>query len=217
MSQQFTIPSVEDIIVAQTMKKLSSVFECQVFAGSAEERLHLLRKSNKAPNYPYMFLSLDRMSRFPGRYNSALVGRYGVTSFTENNIEYRVRLMPTLFNFTVEFITNDFNGTHGVSQFAKRWVFAGRNGYLKFNVRYGAGLVLPLHMELDEDVNVGELSNKAESAPEYNIRLNLIVEGFVSENQLSPVGQIQELEFQSNLELENQKGEFWGFPQGVKK
>jgi hypothetical protein len=91
----------------------------------------------------------------------------------------------------IEYMTNKFDGLeNSVRFFARRWLFARRCGYLKFNVNYGK-LELPISLTLSDAVTIPELENKVETETVYKTVVNLTVHGYISEPELGVQGILQ--------------------------
>lgn len=105
-----------------------------------------------------------------------------------------VRVLPTNFDFEVEFVTNKFLGGQGsVMGFQKRWLFARRAGWLKFNVDYGR-LQFPISLTLSEQVQTPQGENKVEAESKYLVTSTLTVHGYTSEEMLATQGVVTTVE-----------------------
>lgn len=188
---------IEDLIYTGLVQRMQQVFGCLPVITTASDKTALIARlrSGDQVEYPYMFLTIQSVAHNKESYSANGIARRGLTTLVEQDQIYNVRLMPVNIEIEVEFHTNKFQGigSEAVLTFAKRWMFAYRCGYLKFNVEYGR-LNVAVSMTLNESVSTPPLENKTETETAYKVTSSLTLHGYVSEAQLATQGRITSLE-----------------------
>lgn len=203
---------IEDLIYTGLVQRMQQVFGCVATIVTASDKTALIERlrSGDAVEYPYLFLTIQNVAHNKESYAANGIARRGLTTLVENDQLYNVRLMPVNIEFEVEFHTNKFQGigANAALTFAKRWLFAYRCGYLKFNVEYGR-LNVAISLTLNESVSTPPLENKTETEAAYKVSSSLTLHGYVSEAELATQGRINTLEV--NQVLANADGSVEGY------
>lgn len=209
------IEPVERLVLEGLSRKFAKAFSCrQTLITSAYEKSRLLarRKDGKDLEYPMAFLKVTGIGGAADRYVSPYLARTGaqIVATDDDNSSIAVKLLPANFQVEVEYRTNEFDLSvdHSVLAFSRRWLFARRNGYLKFNVAYGK-VSLQIGAILDEQVNVPERSSTTEQAPEYLVTASLQLLGWVSEPITKTIGTVNAVDVQASL-----GSNFWAYGPG---
>lgn len=206
------ITPIETLILQGLVDRFQQVFNCVCAYGNTFDRIKIIEKllEGKDVKYPYAFLNIQTLSHNIDSYATNVMARTGLESYVldSNNAMYKVRLMPTAFEVEVIFISNEFfgNSQRSILEFTRRWLFARRNGYLKFNVNYGANLTLRISAALSESITLPTQDNKTERQSDYELTTSLTVQGYTSEPKLVQSGIVTD--FQVNNAL---TGEVWEF------
>lgn len=186
MDQQIITP-IENFIFNGITNKLHQVFGCYVQFSNSENKVQEMLKirKEKGIKFPYLFVSLSDTSFTQDYYNSNYLSRHGMTVKVADsgNALAKVKLLPCTFTFKVEYFTDRNDASVGSALwFTKRWMFARRLGYLKFNIKYGQTYSCPVL--LDESLSQPTKPQESDAMACYQIDGNFTVNGFVSEAQL---------------------------------
>lgn len=196
------IQPIEDFVFAGLVKRFSEVFGCRTIITTSMDKTRTLARlfDGKPVEYPYAFLTPSSLSHNKESYQNHMLTRRGLTITHSNERRQMARLLPTNFSIEVEYHTNQFTGIDAktVTGFVRRWLFAYKCGYLKFNIQYGQ-LEVRVGVTLDESVSTPMLENKVEQESSYKITANLVVHGWMSEPILGSQGTISEIDVQVAL------------------
>lgn len=194
---QTVIQPIEDLMFSGFQSRFQQVFDCPVIYTTATDKAKLIKRmfEGKEISYPYAFITIQSISPNTDSYNSNSLARNGLVTVSQNNIAYRVRLIPAKFELEIEYVTNKFQGLDAgsVLTFAKRWLFARKNGYLKFNINYGR-LAIGISAILSNTANTPLRDNVLEAESVYTITNTLSLNGYISEPVLGTIGVIQDIE-----------------------
>lgn len=187
------IQPVETFVFDGLVQRFAQVFGCRAIIVTTTDKTQTLQKmfEGRPVEYPYAFLSLKTFAADSESYAGNMLARRGVPIAVTDNKLYSARILPTKFEFEVEFHTNKFNGieVQTVTGFARRWLFARRCGYLKFNIKYGR-VEMPCGTTLDESVAIPTLENKVETEAVYKVTTTMTIKGWSSEPVLGTQGVI---------------------------
>lgn len=198
------IEPVESFILKGLAGRCQQTFDCPVAYGNAADRIKILEKlfGGKPVEYPYIFINIQRMAFNRESYASNRLARSGIYCLVEddNRSAHRVRLLPSNYETEIIYVTNSINGTDQKSglEFQRRWLFAMRNGSLKFNVRYGR-LKIRIGVTLGDSVETPQLENKTEQETKYEFIGTAVVNGYVSEPMLGQSGIVQRVDYREVL------------------
>ena len=186
MDQQILKP-IENFIFNGITNKLHQVFGCYVQFSNSENKMQEMLKirKEKGIKFPYLFVSLSETSFTQDYYNSNYLSRHGIVVRVADsgNALAKVKMMPCTFSFRTEFFTDKNDASVGsVLWFTKRWMFARRLGYLKFNIKYGKTFSCPVI--LDESLSQPTKPQESDTMACYQVEGNFTVNGFVSESQI---------------------------------
>jgi hypothetical protein len=188
---------LEDFVFEGLSKRVQEVFDSICIITTAQDKTKALEKflSGKKVEYPYIFITPQTLGPNKESYSTNQMARRGLRTVVGENQMQTVRVLPANFDFEIELITNKFMGPapYSVMGFARRWMFAARCGYLKFNIQYGS-LSLGISLTLADQVTLPSLENKVETETAYKVTATLTVHGYVSEPILGSQGIINELE-----------------------
>lgn len=181
MDQQTLVP-IENFIFDGVSQRLSRCFNCYVQYSDAENKtLEFEKIRKKQVKFPYLFHNLISVQSIDDMYNNGVLARKGIWVNRESyNVRSSVRLLYTRFEMQATYYTNRDAGTDSVLFFMRRWLFARRLGYLKFNVNYG-NTKLACHIELSESVNHPTQPSEMDAMPVYAVESTFTVLGYMSE------------------------------------
>lgn len=210
--QQVTIQPLEELILAGFQSRFQQVFSCLAIYTTSSDKTRLIQRvfNGKTITYPYAFITLQNISANTNSYNSNSLARNGLIAYSKNDLAYRTKLIPTNFEIEIEYVTNKFQGTEAgsVLTFIKRYLFARKNGYLKFNVNYGR-LAISVSVTLNNSTNTPVRENLLESESVYKVTNTVTIHGYISEPALGTIGVIQNIEV--DAELVNSDGSIPGY------
>lgn len=196
------IQPIETFVFDGLVKRFSEVFQCKTVITTTQDKTRTLKRmfEGREVEYPYAFLTMGTMARNNESYVNRMMARRGLRVMATDTQSKQARLIPTNFNFEIEYHTNKFNGIEAttVTGFARRWLFARDCGYLKFNIQYGH-LETRIGLSLDETVNTPPLENKVDTEAVYKVTSSLVVHGYVSEPILGSKGIISEIDLETVL------------------
>ncbi len=190
------IQPIEDFVFEGLARRMSQVFGCRCIHTNANDKTKAIARlfEGKQVTYPYMFIVLQSLSQNTDSYTTNRLARRGVSIHSSDSQSHTVRMLPTNFEFEIEYVTNKFKSLEqgSVLSFSRRWLFARRCGYLKFNIKYGR-LALWISSTLGDTVAIPSLENKVETETAYKSTVNLTVHGYISEPELGTQGIVQDL------------------------
>lgn len=190
------IQPIENFVFEGLSKRMSQVFGCRCIHTNANDKTKTLARvfEGKPVVYPYMFLVMQSLSQNTESYTTNKMARQGVSLQSSEGQSNTVRMIPANFEFEVEYVTNKFQSLEqgSVLAFSRRWLFARRCGYLKFNIKYGR-LALWISSTLGDSVTIPQLENKVETETSYKSTVNLTVHGYISEPELGTQGVVQDV------------------------
>lgn len=180
---------------------MRQVFGCPCVYSTSNDETQALSKmfGGKPVEYPYIFVSISTVGANHESYATNRMARRGVPVVVSDEQVGMLRLLPTSFECEVKFVTNRFSDIDqgSVTSFSRRWLFARRCGYLKFNINYGR-LNFPIGIEMTDSVPVPKLENKVEQESAYPpITVSLTVKGYMSEPELGSQGIVNTVEVDS--------------------
>jgi hypothetical protein len=191
---------VETLVFDGLSKRFAEVFQCRVALTTTQDKTRTIQRffEGREVEYPYAFLTVQSIAHNKESYTSPTLSRRGVPIVTNDGQAFTARLLPTNFTIEVEFHTNKYRGIEPstVLSYARRWLFAYKCGYLKFNVQYGR-LALRIGMTMDDTVPTPPLENKLETEAVYKIVSSIVVHGWSSEPVLGSQGIIQTIDLQT--------------------
>ena len=208
------ITPIENFIFNGIVNKLHKVFGCFVQFVNSESRVQTMQSVRKNARLPYMFVLLDSINYADQYYNANYLSRHGLTlklADTKNALA-RVKFLPCTFNMRVEYLTNKRDGDNSTVFFIKRWMFARRLGYLKFDVTYGEKFSCPVQM--DDQISQPIREQETEGMALYTIEANLSINGFVSESQILTSGVLNDLSVETKVSgcKQSENAVFWEWP-----
>lgn len=194
------IQPIEHFVLNGILKRFTEVFQCKAIITTTTDKTRALERfmSGNKVEYPYAFLTVQSLAHNKESYQSTTLTRRGVPIATGQGQQFVARLLPTNFTLEVEFHTNKYQGMEAqtVMGYARRWLFAFKCGYLKFNVQYGQ-LPVWIGVTMDDTVPTPPLENKVETETTYKITSNLVVHGWMSEPILGSQGVVEEIDLET--------------------
>lgn len=194
-----TLQPVDYFALAGLAQKITQQFRAPaIYTTSPDQTRQLQAVQGKTPEYPYIFLNVQSWSAASDRYNANRLSRAGVpVSINTSGNQYEMaRVVPANFEVEVTFVTNTQSGSdaslNSVSGFARRWLFARRNGSLNFTVNYGM-TDFAITCTLSESVPTPPRESATDQPTEYRSQTNLTLHGYVSEPVLGKRGRVQEI------------------------
>lgn len=196
------IQPIEEFVFKGLVQRASQVFGCRAILVTANDKQAALAKTfNGQPvEYPYLFITPGSLSNNTESYATNFLARKGLMTTVGEKQGMVVKLMPANFETEFEFCTNKFMAVEqgSVLSYAKRWLFARRAGWLKFNVEYGR-LRLPISLTLADSVPTPPMENKTENESVYKIVSTCTVHGWISEATLQTQGVVNTIELQTTI------------------
>jgi len=193
------IQPIESFVLDGLLKRFATVFQCRAIITTTNDKTKTLQKffDGKDVEYPYAFLTIQSLAHNKESYQSTSLTRRGVPIASGQDQAFTARMLPTNFNIEVEFHTNKYSGLEPqtVLGYVRRWLFAYKCGYLKFNIQYGQ-VPIRIGITMDDNVPTPPLENKVEQESVYKITSNLVVHGWTSEPILGSHGVISEIDLQ---------------------
>lgn len=190
------VKPIEDFVFEGLSKRIQQVFQCICIHTSSNDKTKALERvfEGRSVQYPYIFMIVQTLGPNTESYATNRMARRGLLTTVHDGFAQAVRMMPANFEIQIEYVTNKFQSVEqgSVIAFARRWLFARRCGYLKFNIKYGR-LALWISSTLNDSVTIPELGNKVETESAYTATVNLTVHGYISEPDLGTQGIVQEL------------------------
>lgn len=191
-----SLQPVEDLVFVGLVQRFQQVFDCPPIITTNNDKTKSLERflNGKEVTYPYIFLTPSTFSPNIESYSTNVLARRGIIAVVNEGFAQTVRILPVNFDFEVEFITNRFQGLAqgSVMAFIRRWLFARRCGYLKFNINYGR-LEIKISLQLSDSVPFAPMENKTEQEASYKVSTSMTVHGYMSEPELGTQGVIQEM------------------------
>lgn len=196
-SSQTAIQSIEELMLAGFQARFQQVFNCLVIYTTSTDRTRLVQRMFQGRDvvYPYAFITLQSISPNHNSYNSNSLARNGLIALTNGSQASRVRLIPMNFELEIEYITNKFQSfdPNSVLSFVRRWMFARKNGYLKFNVNYGR-LAISIGTTLNSSTSTPLRESVLDAESTYKIVNTITLHGYISEPVLGSIGVIQDID-----------------------
>jgi len=211
---------VDDFIFEGWNKRFQQVFGCKMcaFIQDNDETKVLNRLfDGKDIEYPYAWFKIDTTSNTPETFSTNYMARRGFDIAVRDDKLLRAKFVPTTFDITVTYITNQFDGVYpgSVRSFLRRWPMARRSGFMKFKVNYGR-VQFGINVELGDSVQVPAGENKTEQEAVYKITTNASIRGYVSEPEIQEIGKINHLDVVSQITGVNANvagSQFFPFPE----
>ncbi len=196
------IQPLEEYVLGGFVKRFSEVFGCKTIITTATDKLKSLERTfeGREVTYPYAFVVINTIGPNNESYNAHSLGRRGLLTVVQSDFASTVRLLPANFEIEIEYHTNKYKDFHGdsVLSFLRRWMFARRFGYLKFNISYGR-LAIAISLTLGDTPQVPQRENAVENETVYKVTSTATIHGYTSEASLGTQGIITALEIDGRL------------------
>lgn len=209
---------IEEFVYSGFQSRLQQQFNCPVFMLSSTDKTRVGQRlmSGKPLEYPYITVFPTAVDDNPESYSANLISRKGLIVAVDGNggLVHKVKLLPTLFEVEVSYVTNSFTAgaaSSGVLFFLKRWRFARRNGALSFNINYG--LLNPsIQVTCSPNVPITPREIATENVTEYTITTSASILGYMSEAEVTTTSVVDTV---AVLEAEGLSGgQFFSFNRG---
>lgn len=195
---QTQIQPIDYFIFAGFQKRFQQEFLCRCAFINQNDKTRILERIFGEGNpltYPYAYFELQAVSANNESYNANDLGRRGlIVNENSDSTLQTARLLPVNFEIDITFITNKFMGVEqgSVMAFTRRWMFGRRFGYLKFSIDYGLQNI-NIGVTSGESVSIPQRENITESEAKYELKVNSIIHGYVSEPVLGIKGDAKKI------------------------
>ena len=200
---------VERLILDGLQRSFLRVFKTpSVWVTSSDEVKAVARLFEGKPvTYPYATLRLGSQTESETRQAPNATSRRGLPAVitTNNKRYYRVHFLPMDFQVTSRLVTNSFQD---LMKFSNSWMFARRNGNLKYEVAYG-NVSFGIHLDLEQTITFPQREADPDNVQEYIMESNLTVQGFISDPILLEGMIIDTVIASTDLDLGNNPKVFW--------
>jgi len=207
MTQQVIIP-IDDLIFNGFQQRFQQVFSCPCAFINQNDKTKILDRifaQGTELTYPYAWFTIQSIAANPDSYNAHPLGRRGVTlNVASSTTINTVRIMPTIFDIEINYVTNKSQSVDqgSVMAFARRWLLARRFGYLKYTVKYG-NMQFGIHITMDEQVPFPQRENITEAETKYDVVLHAQIKGYTSEPTLGTQGKVNKINLTDGIKLPN--------------
>lgn len=184
-----TLDPVETFVFSGLQERVLEVFGAKSIWVTSTDKTKLLQRlfgsqgagaADLNVQYPYTFLTLGSVATTETRGSVKALSTKGlytaVTPDGDNKRAFRVKLLPTDFSVSLEYVTNSYQE---VLRFVNTWMFARTNGWLRFNVAYG-NLTLTVGLDMDATVSMPQREADLTNVQEYVAIANLTLQGYIS-------------------------------------
>lgn len=210
------IKPIEELISIGLVQRLQQVFDCaSIITTSVDRRKNLQRLFEGKPvSYPFLFATPSSYSFNTESYSSNRLARRGLEFNPNPSLDQvqTVRMLPAKLEYEIEYTTDRAFGRDSITWFAKRWLFAYRNGYMKFNIDYGR-LALKIDVTMSENVPIVPRENVLDQESVYVCTNSLTVNGWISEEHIGEKGVLNRIDMDVETRPQNDRQSFWSFPE----
>ena len=202
---------VDDFVLKGFLDRFQQQFGCLVMHVTTNEEAAIAQLTKGGANleYPYAFVRIQNWAPDTESYNPAGLARRGLIAMVEDNnlIAHRVRLIPTVFEAEIKYVTDKFRSTQMGSAlaFVRRWLLLRKNGGLQFNIRYGR-IAISIRVTLSESVPFSPRENAPDAETAYSVLTNATIHGYMSEPVMGTQGIVSQVALQELLEAEGLSG-----------
>lgn len=128
--------------------------------------------------YPYAFLTITSVSESETRLHNRTSSMRGYPAVITDDQKraYNVKFLAIDTLVNVQFVTNSYKQ---VLRFANTWMFARRDGWLKFDVAYGR-THFGIGVEMENNLSMPLREADPEDVSEYVVEGSFTVQGFMS-------------------------------------
>jgi hypothetical protein len=198
MANNLSVRPVEEFVFQGLAKRFQQVFDCICVYTNTYETMRAVQQifDGKPVQYPFAIMRIDGMRMTENTWNTQQMARKGlITSIQDDGKNaWAVKLMPATFTIGIEYHTNQFDLSlnNSVLAFAKSWIFARRNGFLKYEVQYG-NLALQILPQLDNDLQIPSMDNQANKEAVFVVKANIQLLGWISQAHLGTENLVKEI------------------------
>lgn len=220
--EQTTIQPIDYLVLAGFQERFQQVFgavKCAYI--NANDKTKILQRifgEGQQIEYPYAFFEIQHVEVNTQSYNSGYLSRRGIVINVDSDSTVQTaRIMPTNFELEITFVTNKFQSVEqgSVMSFARRWLMARRNGYLKSSVNYGTKQ-FGVGVTLDESVNIPSRGNITDTETSMSIVTRAMIHGYTSEPVLGQKGKVNQFNVTGSVGGVNGQvvsSQFFAFPE----
>jgi hypothetical protein len=196
--ESMEIQPIDYLVLAGFQERFQQVFgavKCAYI--NANDKTKILQRvfgEGAQITYPYAYFEIKHVDRNANTYNGGYMSRRGlVMNINSDSTVQTVRILPCNFELEVTYVTNRFQSVEqgSVMSFVRRWLGAGRNGYLKTSVNYGR-LQFGIGVTLDEGLNIPSRGNIVETETSFMLTATATVHGYISEPVLGQKGKVNQ-------------------------
>lgn len=184
-------------------KRFQQVFGCKCAFINQNDKTKILERvfgKGEPLEYPYAWFEVDSFSHTTDTYSSNYLSRRGLDVVVGESGIQRVRIVPTTFEISVNFVTNKFTSIEqgSVIAYARRWILARRGSFLSFKINYGR-VQFNIKTLLNETVVIPKRENQTEVETDYTVTTTAVMTGFTSEPVLGTMGRITHVQVMDQI------------------
>lgn len=213
MAEQQQIKPLEEFVLSGLLARYQQVFGCLCAYVTAVDKIKVIERlfEGKTPSYPYALLTLTGVTRNMESYNPHSMARRGLVVDVGQGQAITTRVIPANFEIEIEYHTDKYKGFTGnsVLAYTRRWMFAQRMGYLKFNTRYGR-IMFSTGATLADISGIPVRDSATDAETVYKLPSTLTLHGYVSEPTIGTVGIIDSIDLEQGVQ-DNPNSQFFPF------
>ena len=197
ISKQKQIRPVEDYVLKGIQERFSEVFGCMSIMIAAEDKAVALKAAfeGRTPEVPYAFLKHTSFATNTNGYNRRSLARHGLIAVKHEGITHKIKLLPTVYDIEVEYVTDRFIGyKNSVLAFSRRWISVLHQNHLRFGFGYGNLQFNVSDITMQESVPITPRSNPVENVTQYSVITSFQVKSFMSEPMLMESSVIEDMQ-----------------------
>lgn len=180
------IKPIEVLIEEGLSAHFGRVFGFPLLITNSSNGRELVKRQNKeqTPSYPFAFANVSSVSlaqqQAGYRATSTLRRGFAGQATWDQVGTYKFSGIPAETGYAITVVSNSFAD---LRTFAKRWLFSAVSGRLKYEVLYGV-VNVGIHLILDTNVTFNTRDASPTAVEEHELQVNLIVNGWLSEDLL---------------------------------
>ena len=178
---------LDSLILKGIQAKIQNLTEARTVWTSSTDRALTLQQlfghpgantSDITITYPYVFLTITSVTESEVRLHNRTTALRGFPSVIVDDQKraYNVKFLAVDTAVNVQFGSNSYKQ---IQRMASLWMFARKNGWLKFDVQYGR-TQFGIGVEMDNNVTMPVREADPEDVSEYILDANLTIQGFIS-------------------------------------
>lgn len=182
-----TLEPLESLILKGIQQKFQNLTGAKTIWTSSSDKTLTLQQLFGNPSsttndvtitYPYIFLTVNSVSESETRLHNRTSSMRGYPSVITDDQKraYNVKFLALDTAVGIQFVTNSYKQ---VLRFANLWMFARRDGWLKFDVAYGR-THFGVHVDMENSLSLPQREADPEDVSEYVVEGNFTIHGFMS-------------------------------------